>query len=344
MQFLMDNVITEATEKLQAVNSISEFEELKALYLGPRGVVRSAMKEMGHMPVENRPDFGKKVNQVKERLESLLAEKLLILENSSLMRKMGKPVDLSLTPRNELSGNLHPLSKVRDNLVDIFRKIGFVVADGPEIESEWFCFDALNTPPSHPARDVMDTFFIPNEPIETTSRHGQERYLLRSHTSTVQIRTMLKAKPPIRIVAPGRTFRRDTVDATHSANFHQFEALCVDKNVTVCDLKSTLHYFLQELFGKSTETRLRPSFFPFTEPSFEVDFKAPDIGKLSNQWIEVLGCGMVDPNVLEAVGIDSKHYSGFALGLGIERIAMLKYGIDDVRLFYQNDKRFLEQF
>ncbi|MDR1435553.1 MAG: phenylalanine--tRNA ligase subunit alpha [Puniceicoccales bacterium] len=345
MQALSDDLIGEVDEKLESILSLAAFEELKASYLGSNGLLRNAMKQMGNLTAEERPEFGKKINHLKVNIENLFQKKLGALEAGELRRKMGEPIDVTLESRNRISGSLHPLTKMCQRLEEIFNQIGFVTADGPEIETEWFCFDALNTPDSHPAREAMDTFFLSEDiAVNSTAKHGRERYLLRSHTSTVQIRTMLREKPPIYIVAPGRTFRRDTVDATHSANFHQFEVLCVDENVTICDLKSTLDHFLRVLFGSKTETRFRPSFFPFTEPSFEVDFRSPSVGKLSHQWIEILGCGMVDPNVLEAVHIDPGKYSGFAAGFGIERLAMLAYGIDDVRLFYQNDLRFLEQF
>ncbi|MDR0740741.1 MAG: phenylalanine--tRNA ligase subunit alpha [Puniceicoccales bacterium] len=342
---LNDLLIEEVEAKIATVGTFAALEELKATYLGPNGVLRDVMKGMKALPMEKRAELGKKVNHIKNEIETLCAKKWEELETQTLREKMGDPIDVSLNTRERFPGNLHPLTKTRQRVEEIFNRMGFSTVDGPEIETEWYCFDALNTPPSHPARDVMDTFFMPQDiQMATTSKHGTERYLLRSHTSTVQIRTMLKQSPPIRIVSPGRTFRRDTTDATHSANFHQFEAFYVDENVTVCSLKATLDHFLKALFGPQTETRLRPSFFPFTEPSFEVDFRSTDFGRLSNQWIEILGCGMVDPHVFESVGIDSKKYSGFAAGLGLERLAMLLYGIDDVRLFYQNDLRFLEQF
>jgi phenylalanyl-tRNA synthetase alpha chain len=342
---LNDHLVDEVREKIATIGTFAALEELKAAYLGPNGVLRNVMKQMKSFAPEMRVELGKKVNAIKDAIETLLATKLEALGAQALRQKMGAPIDVSLDTLGRFSGNLHPLTKTRQCVEAIFNRMGFCTVDGPEIETEWYCFDALNTPPSHPARDVMDTFFFPeNTSVTTTSKRGTERYLLRSHTSTVQIRTMLKRRLPIRIISPGRTFRRDATDATHSANFHQFEALSVDENVTVCDLKATLDYFLKALFGPETETRLRPSFFPFTEPSFEVDFRSMGLGKLSNRWIEILGCGMVDPNVLEATGIDPEQYTGFAAGLGLERLAMLRYAIDDVRLFYQNDLRFLEQF
>ncbi|MDR1366863.1 MAG: phenylalanine--tRNA ligase subunit alpha [Puniceicoccales bacterium] len=345
MSVLNNHLLAEAREKIAAVETLAALEKLKATYLGPNGMLRNAMKMIKDLVPDERVEQGKMANYLKDEIETLLATKLQELEAQMLQQKMGEPIDISLDTRDRFSGNLHPLTKIRQRVEEIFNRMGFATVDGPEIETEWYCFDALNTPSSHPARDVMDTFFMQQDVrVATTSKHDKEQYLLRSHTSTVQIRPMLKQRPPIRIISPGRTFRRDTTDATHSANFHQFEALYIDENVTVCDLKSTLDYFLKTLFGPKTETRLRPSFFPFTEPSFEVDFRATGFGKLSNQWIEILGCGMVDPNVLEAVGIDSERHTGFAAGLGMERLAMLLYGIDDVRLFDQNDLRFLEQF
>ncbi|MDR2807048.1 MAG: phenylalanine--tRNA ligase subunit alpha [Puniceicoccales bacterium] len=345
MQSLNEGLIETVNEQLAPIHSIGDLEVLKAYYLGPHGLLRQEMKSMERLTSAERPAFGKKINDLKTKIENLFQQKLEALEALELCYKMKAPIDISLNGRGRISGMMHPLTKVQYRLEEIFNQINFVTADGPEIETEWFCFDALNTPPTHPAREVMDTFFLGDDvTVATTTKHDEERYLLRSHTSTVQIRSMLKTKPPLRIIVPGRVFRRDVTDATHSANFHQFEVLCVDENVTICDLKAVLDYFLRALFGSKTETRLRPSFFPFTEPSFEVDFRAPDLGKLSHRWIEILGCGMVDPSVLAAVNIDPEKYSGFAAGLGIERLAMLIYAIDDVRLFYQNDLRFLEQF
>lgn len=344
MQFSSEEILSEIKQKLSQIDSQPELEGLKAKFLGPKGQLRSLMGQMSSLSSEDKREFGPKINQLKIEAESLFEDKLKSIKRSALLKKFRKPFDLSIN-NSEVFGNTHPLTKIKNQLVDIFHKLGFSVADGSEIETEWYCFDALNTPTSHPARDVMDTFFLPQgTPIANVSQHEKERYLLRSQTSTVQIRTLMSQKLPVRIVAPGRTFRRDTVDATHSANFHQFEGLYIDKNVSLCDLKAVLDYFIKELFGMEAETRLRPSFFPFTEPSFEVDFRSPNIGNLSNQWIEILGCGMVDPEVLKNVQIDSNVYSGFAFGVGLERIAMLKYGIDDVRLFYQNDRRFLCQF
>jgi phenylalanyl-tRNA synthetase alpha chain len=239
----------------------------------------------------------------------------------------------------------HPLTMIRNRVVEIFSKLGFCSVEGPEIETEWFCFDALNTPQSHPSRDERDTFYFDETvSIGNVSKMGNERYLLRTQTSTVQVRTMLRQKPPVRILSQGRVFRKDAIDATHSPNFHQCEGLVVGEDITVCDLKSTLDFFFSELTGGECEIRMRPSFFPFVSPGFEVDFRSGNIGKLSNRWIEAVGCGMVAPNVFKNCGYDVDAVSGFAFGIGIERMAMLLFGVDDIRLFFQNDTRFLRQF
>ncbi|MFM9148690.1 MAG: phenylalanine--tRNA ligase subunit alpha, partial [Verrucomicrobiota bacterium] len=243
------------------------------------------------------------------------------------------------------AGSAHPLSRTRERILASFRKLGFTVAEGPEIETEWHCFDALNTPADHPARDMQDTLYLPAAFRSADApRKGAEAVLLRTHTSSVQVRTMLSRKPPFRIVAPGRCFRRDAVDATHSANFHQVEGLWIDRQVTLADLRGVLDFFVKETFGPDAEIRLRPSFFPVTEPSFEMDLRSPNLGRLSGRWLEIMGCGLVDPKVLELCGLDPKEWSGLAFGLGLERIAMLVHGIDDIRHFYANDARFLRQF
>jgi phenylalanyl-tRNA synthetase alpha chain len=235
---------------------------------------------------------------------------------------------------------------VREEVCRILRKVGFAVADGPEVETEFYCFDALNTPRDHPARDGQDTFYFPaSAGFANVSRHAPgERYLLRTHTSSVQVRTMLKGPPPIRIVSPGRVYRRDTTDASHSANFHQVECLYVDRNVTVRDLKALLDYLFEALLGPGTKTRFRPHYFGYTEPSFEVDLSAAHLPKVNKEWIEIGGCGIVDPEVFKSVGYDPEVWTGYAFGMGIERLAMTLYGIDDIRVFYQNDLRLLRQF
>jgi phenylalanyl-tRNA synthetase alpha chain len=270
---------------------------------------------------------------------------LSAIEAAELSAKLGPAIDPSLPASESDRGTLHPIAQVREEMVGLFQRIGFSVAEATEVETEHYCFDALNIPEDHPARDMQDSYYLPKDlRMDNVSKHADEQYLLRTHTSTVQIRTMLDRKPPIRIIAPGRCFRRDTPDATHSANFHQIEGLYVDREVSLTDLKATLDHFVKTIFGPKARTRLRPSFFPFTEPSFEMDFYSPDLGKLSNKWLEIMGCGMVDPEVFKAVGIDPEVYTGFAFGMGIERIAMILQGVDDIRYYYQNDLRFLKQF
>lgn len=338
-------LVADAKAALIGVPSKAQWEQIKATFLGPKGSLTQYAKRMGSIAKEDRPTFGKLLNQAKGEIEEIFQDRLVKLEELDDLKSLGPPIDPTLPSSPSFLGGIHPLTKTRRRIVSIFKKIGFTVAEASEVETEWFCFDALNTPDDHPARDEQDTLFFPSRSNwANVSRKNQESYLLRTHTSSVQIRTLLKEKPPLRVIAPGRCFRRDTVDATHSANFHQTEGLFVDHKVTVRDLKGVLDYFLKELFGDKVETRLRPSFFPFTEPSFEVDLKVPDLGKLSNKWIEIMGCGMVDPAVLNLVEIDPQEWNGFAFGLGIERVTMLLHGIDDIRHFYQNDQRFLSQF
>jgi phenylalanyl-tRNA synthetase alpha chain len=338
-------IVAQAETILKTVSSRADWEQAKATILGPNGSLTQAAKGIGQLTKEERPAFGQALNQAKKKVEGFFKTSNESIEAQADLASLGEKADPSLPSVPSHLGGTHPLTNVRRRVVSIFRKIGFTVAEATEVETEWFCFDALNTPEDHPARDEQDTlFFPPNSNWANIAQKAKEAHVLRTHTSSVQIRTLFKEKPPLRIIAPGRCFRRDTVDATHSANFHQTEGLYVDKNVTVKDLKAVLDYFLKELFGDKLETRLRPSFFPFTEPSFEVDLKAPNLGKLSNKWIEIMGCGMVDPEVLKLVNLDPEEWSGFAFGLGIERVAMILHGIDDIRHFYQNDQRFLSQF
>jgi phenylalanyl-tRNA synthetase alpha chain len=302
-------------------------------------------RKIEQLPVEERPAAGKLINVYKQRLQGIWDQTLQRLEEEDLARKIGPAVDPSLESPEIPQGTRHLLTQVREEIVSILRKIGFVVADGPEVETEYYCFDALNTPPDHPARDLQDTYYLKQQSaFGNVSRKEEERYLLRTHTSSVQIRTMLKQPPPVRIIAPGRCFRRDTADATHSANFHQIEALYVDRNVTVRDLKADLDYLFRSLLGPDAETRFRPHYFSYTEPSFEVDLKAQHLGKVGSEWMEIMGCGLVDPAVFDEVGYDPNEWTGYAFGLGIERIAMTLYGIDDIRYLYQNDVRLLTQF
>jgi phenylalanyl-tRNA synthetase alpha chain len=337
-------LLAEARAAAPALASRPEFEAFKARYSGPKGAFTAVMKTVGALPPAERPIAGKLINQFKQHFEALYAETLARLETAELTAQLGPAIDPTL-PAPSTSGLLHPLTQARREVCALFRKVGFTLADGPELETEWFNFDALNTPADHPARNEQDTFYLPDStPVGNVSRHGDERFLLRSHTSTVQIRTLLKEKPPLRVLAPGRTFRRDNVDATHSANFHQVEGLCVDRRVTVVDLKAAVDYLVRGLFGPGAQTRLRPSFFPFTEPSFELDFQSPDLGRLSNKWLELGGCGLVDPEVFKACNLNPDEWTGYAFGFGLERIAMVRAGIDDIRHFFQNDLRFLRQF
>jgi len=346
MQATLTALVAKAQTDLAALQTRPEFEAAKARLVGPHGELTALMKQMGTVAKEERPAMGKLINETKTRLQELLDAALGAIATAELSAQLGPAIDPTLPSPDAGPGTYHPLTLVREEMCRILRKVGFTVADGPEVETEYYCFDALNTPADHPARDVQDTFYFP-----ATARFGNvskktpgERYLLRTHTSSVQIRTMLKGPPPIRIVSPGRTYRRDTTDATHSANFHQLECLYVDKHVTVRDLKALLDYIFASLLGKDTKTRFRPHYFGYTEPSFEVDLSAQHLPKVRKEWIEIGGCGMVDPTVLAGVGYDPEVWSGYAFGMGLERLAMLLYGIDDIRYFYQNDLRFLKQF
>jgi len=339
--------ILEAVEnEIQSIGAAAEFEQYKARISGPNGSFTALSKQISKLPVEERPIAGKLINQYKQRLQALWDAATKRLETLALAQKIGAPVDPTLFSTEAPYGSRHLLTQVREEIVHTLRKIGFVVADGPEVETEYYCFDALNTPKDHPARDLQDTYYLKQqEPFGNVSRkEDDERYLLRTHTSSVQIRTMLEEEPPIRIIAPGRCFRRDTADATHSANFHQIEALYVDKGVTVRDLKADLDYLFRSLLGPDAKTRFRPHYFSYTEPSFEVDLKAQHLGKVGSEWMEIMGCGMVDPAVFEEVGYDPNVWTGYAFGLGIERIAMSLYGVDDIRYLFQNDVRLLSQF
>ncbi len=345
MQEELTAIVTRVQEKAPELTTRGEFEAFKATISGPKGALTEIMKAMGQVPKEDKPAMGKLINEAKASVGAVFDAVLERLEASELAGKLGPVIDPTLPGPDLGRGTLHPIAQVRDEMVNLFRRLGFAVAEATELETEHYCFDALNIPSDHPARDMQDSYYLPDAlEVANVSKHADEKYLLRTHTSTVQIRTMLQAQPPIRIVAPGRCFRRDTPDATHSANFHQIEGLYVDKDVTLLDLKATLDHFVKTVFGPKAKTRLRPSFFPFTEPSFEMDFFSPDLGKLSNKWLEIMGCGMVDPEVFKAVGIDPEVYTGYAFGMGIERIAMILQGVDDIRYYYQNDIRFLKQF
>lgn len=312
-------------------------EAFRLKYLSKKGIVSQLFEDFKTVPADKKKEAGQYLNKLKNLAQDKLNNLTTQLEASSDEQFAG---DLSLPGDTAFIGSRHPISLVRNQIIDIFGRLGFTVAEGPEIEDDWHVFSALNFPPEHPARDMQDTFFVNKE----------DGLLLRTHTSSVQIRMMEQQKPPIRALFPGRVFRNEAISARAHCIFHQIEGLYVDKNVSFADLKQTLLYFAKEYFGANTKIRLRPSYFPFTEPSAEMDIscsicggKGCNICKHSG-WVEILGCGMVDPSVLDACGIDSKEYTGFAFGMGIERIAILKYQINDIRLFFENDVRFLKQF
>ncbi|MDP8239276.1 MAG: phenylalanine--tRNA ligase subunit alpha [Candidatus Hatepunaea meridiana] len=334
---LKEKFKTEASD----IRDLKALEQLRVDYLGRKGIISTQFDRMREIPPEERRAFGKTLNEIKNIVSNQLDELKKTLGAIGHKKEL---LDHTLPGRKDFIGGLHPLTYIMDEIIDIFRGMGFVVETGPEAETAYYNFDALNTPFWHPARDLTDTFYL-DLPAE---KH--KSWLLRTETSPVQIRVMERQKPPIRIIAPGRVYRNDKPDASHSPIFMQVEGLYVDKGVTMADLKGTVLTFYRAIFGPDTETRFRPHFFPFTEPSAEVDVtcifckgKGCRVCKKSG-WLEMGGSGMVDPNVLEGVGIDSEVYTGWAFGLGIERIAMLKYGVDDIRLFYENDLRFLEQF
>jgi phenylalanyl-tRNA synthetase alpha chain len=304
--------------------------------LGSKGIVKALYATLKDVPNENKREVGQQINSIKEQAESKFNIQKEIFENQEVV---SNKLDLTRPAQDESIGSRHPLSLVRNEIIDIFNRIGFSVSEGPEIEDDWHNFSALNFPPEHPARDMQDTFFIEKNDIA-----------LRTHTSSVQVRVMENSTPPIRTISPGRVYRNEAISARAHCFFHQVEGLYIDKGVSFADLKQTLLYFAKELFGEKAQIRLRPSYFPFTEPSAEVDIscticnsKGCNVCKYTG-WLEILGCGMVDPNVLDACGIDSKEYTGYAFGMGIERIAQLKYKVNDLRLYSENDVRFLKQF
>lgn len=312
---------------IAAVEDLQKLEELRVAYLGKKGQLSQILRGMGKLSGEERPRLGALANQIKERVTASLESKKQALEAAQIQAQLAaETLDVSMPGVSRSLGHIHPLNSTIDKVLDILMGLGYTVADGPHIETDYYNFEALNTPPDHPARDMQDTFYLPD---------GK---LLRTHTSSVQIRYMENQQPPIRIAAPGRVYRRDTVDATHSAVFHQVEILAVDKGLTFTDLKGTIKEFLSRMFGENLPVQFRASYFPFTEPSAEVDVQ------WKGKWLEVMGCGMVDPNVLKAVGYDPEIYTGFAAGLGVERFAMVLHQIDDIRRLYNSDLRFLQQF
>lgn len=326
---MQDQLLTLQSEALAQVEQATDLEALEQLridYLGKKGKLSKILGGMGKLPPEERPVIGALANTFKEALQSSLDQRKQALSEAQLLERLeAERLDVTMPGSRRPLGRIHPLQATIDRMLDIFVGMGYTVVHGPEIETEYYNFEALNTPADHPARDMQDTLYLENG------------YLMRTQTSSVQVRYMEQHQPPLRIVHAGRVMRRDTVDATHSAVFHQMEILAVGENLTFSDLKGTLNEFITRLLGKR-ETRFRPSYFPFTEPSAEMDVR------FGSKWLEIFGCGMVDPNVFQAVGYDPERYTGFAAGIGIERMAMLLHGIQDIRLFYTSDLRFLSQF
>ncbi|SDF23742.1 phenylalanine--tRNA ligase subunit alpha [Sporolituus thermophilus] len=329
-----------AVDELSRVADMETLNELRVKYLGKKGSLTAVLRGMGSLSPEMRPRIGQIVNEIREELERIIASKTEELKQAELMRRLAaEKIDVTLPGRRPPSGHLHPITLTLNRIKETFMRMGFKVAEGPEIENDYYNFEALNLPQDHPARDMQDSFYI------------TEEFLLRTHTSPVQVRTMQSVKPnqPVRIIAPGKVYRRD-YDATHSPMFHQVEGLVIGEGISFADLKGTLELFLREIFGGGVKVRFRPSFFPFTEPSAEVDISCVMCGGTGCRvcsgtgWLEILGSGMVHPRVLEMSNFDPAVVSGFAFGMGVERIAMLLYGIDDLRLFYENDLRFLQQF
>lgn len=331
----------EAIELVEQSVDLKKLNEVRVAYLGKKGPITEVLRGMGKLSAEERPKMGALVNEIRELITEKIEEKMKHLEEAAINEKLAsETIDVTLPGRPVAVGNHHPLTRVIEEMEDLFIGMGYTIAEGPEVEKDYYNFEALNLPKGHPARDMQDSFYI------------TEEILLRTHTSSVQARTMNKheGKGPVKIICPGKVYRRDNDDATHSHQFMQIEGLVVDENIRMSDLKGTLEVFAKKMFGEEREIRLRPSFFPFTEPSVEMDISCKICGGKGcnvckgTGWIEILGAGMVHPNVLEMAGFDSKKYTGFAFGIGAERIAMLKYGVDDIRHFYTNDIRFLKQF
>ena len=324
---------------LKDADTLEALEEIRIKYMGKKGELTAVLKGMGKLTPEERPVIGALANEIRQNLETEIESKKKTIESRLEEEKLkSEVIDITMPGKKTNVGKLHPMTQVMNTLKEIFMGMGFSIAEGPEVEYDYYNFEALNIPKNHPARDTQDTFYI------------EDNIVLRTQTSPMQVRVMEKTKPPIRIIAPGRVYRSDTQDATHSPVFHQIEGLVVDKNITMADLKGTLERFVKELYGEDTRVRFRPHHFPFTEPSAEMDYSCFNCGGKGcsvckgEGWIEILGCGMVHPKVLENCGIDPEEYTGFAFGIGLERIAMGKFNINDLRLFFENDMRFLEQF
>lgn len=328
-----------ATNEIKTIDTPVAMEEFRVKYLGKKGELTAILKMMGSLSPEERPVMGQLANEVRGAIDALITEKAADIKNAEKVKKMkAETLDITLPGVKKEIGKLHPINTVLDDMIDIFQSMGFDVVDGPEVETDRYNFELLNVPADHPARDMQDTFYL------------AENLLLRTQTSATQIRTMEQRKPPIRMICPGRVFRADEVDATHSPVFHQVEGLVVDEGVTMCDLKGVLEQFAHEIYGPDTKVKFRPSFFPFTEPSVEVDVSCSECGGKGcrvckgSGWIEILGAGMVHPKVLAGCGIDPEKYSGFAFGIGLDRLTTTRYKISDIRLLFENDKRFLKQF
>jgi phenylalanyl-tRNA synthetase alpha chain len=335
----MTNLFEIASEiQSYVITDSKQAEEFRIKFIGSKGLIKDLYAELKNITADQKREFGQQINQLKNQAEEKYNQ---AKENLSDSDVKNDKFDLTRPGFDESIGSRHPLSIVRSEIIEIFKKIGFAVSEGPEIEDDWHNFSALNFPPEHPARDMQDTFFI---------EKGEQEIALRTHTSSVQVRVMENSTPPIRTISPGRVYRNEAISARAHCFFHQVEGLYIDKGVSFADLKQTLLYFAKELFGEKAQIRMRPSYFPFTEPSAEVDVscsicnsKGCNVCKYTG-WLEILGCGMVDPNVLQACGIDSNEYSGFAFGMGIERITQLKYKVNDLRMYSENDVRFLRQF
>ena len=339
MQERLNEMLEEAKGLIEGAGSISEIEELRVKYLGKKGQVTEVLKSMGKLPPEEKKELGKSANMVKGQIDSLITEKTAELrEKEKNARLAAEKIDVTEPGKEVKFGVKHPITQIIDEVVGIFKSMGYSVYEGPDVDTVFNTFDGLNSPPTHPSRDMTDTFYVTKDIV------------LRPHTSSAEIRAEQELPTPYKIVIPGRTYRCDTPDATHSHTFHQIEMMVIGENITMADLKGSLDHMAKKLFGPETRTKFRPHHFPFTEPSAEMDVscfkcggKGCNVCKGSG-WIEILGCGMTHPHVHRAGGIDTEKYTGFAVGMGVERIAMLKYGIDDIRLLYENDMRFIEQF
>ena len=338
MQKCLAELVKLAERECAAADSPAALDEVRVRFLGKKGELTEQLKQLGSLPAEQRPAAGQLINRAKEQVQETLERRRAELEQAALTAKLAEQhIDVTLPGRGQAPGGMHPVTRTLQRIEQLFSRIGFEVVEGPEIETEYYNFEALNIPDEHPARAMHDTFYFPD---------GR---LLRTHTSPVQIRVMAEREPPLRILAPGRVYRCDS-DVTHTPMFHQVEGFMVDNDVSFADLKGILHDFLQSFFERNLDVRFRPSYFPFTEPSAEVDIACVICGGggcrvcKHTGWLEILGCGMIHPNVFAKVGVDNEKYTGFAFGIGVERLTMLRYGVNDLRLFFENDLRFLQQF